>query len=576
MFDDDLTEADLEFLNRFNKLGRSETADSEYNPDDIPEPDHDADSDPDAEGAEFGDTNVETSDDGDGTSDAETDLPDGEGNESGESDSIDESKMDISEVETEPQEPKSGKDSSDEAEEKDHLEGGDTDSEIPEGEDDLPFEHDTDHDDQSDSEIDSDDDFDEREEDAQTEEDDGEGERANSDEARESDEPIKSGDDDSDDEADELSEDHDEPEDEVNEENVRDKMDEADPDFAKDDQDAPEQELDAEGESDFEGDAQQELEDHLKENDPESDSETEDNSEQDEDTSDDAETESEPEEKPEQQQQGGSGEGNSNFSDLPAAGDTCSDHCEDNEAEDGEHECPRCAERIMRERKQWGVIATDMHGKDVLPGDKLRVEIPMSFFVQGQILTANVPNAEMERFAVKTNDVIDKGALWLSGRNISQFTGYHMIGTEIPIWTFSQGRKLRFAEKIGEPEREGGGQGDIEDMIDQLNQDLEEGKFDQGKDESQDNLDTPEDESENDEDSDGGPRGSLTSTQMHRFENLFERIAKKAAQTFGSTAEVVEEGEISVTEEGRVARPIKIKSRGVEYTLVLVAERGQE
>jgi hypothetical protein len=196
----------------------------------------------------------------------------------------------------------------------------------------------------------------------------------------------------------------------------------------------------ADADKDFQGDAQQELEDHLE------------NSEQ------------ESEQEPDQPQ---------TSDHLPDKKPQCHDHCEDTEPDEGDEVCERCQQRIEEERQQWGAIAKDMNGVDILPGDKLIVRVPFSFMHVGAVLTANVPNLEINRVAERTNGERDESKLWLSGKQISQFTGWHMVD-DGPIWVFDQGAELHFLERMGTPPRDGAGQRDIEQEVEEFRQEMEE------------------------------------------------------------------------------------------------------
>lgn len=501
-FGDDLTEDDLAFLENWEKLGKSDTADAEYQPD-VGPGDIQAEAVDDGEGidegGELGDQTDEDSDNG--------------GGDSGESDQVDASKMDISDVETEERDPGSGKGGED-----DHLEAGDDDSEIEDGESDLEYDDlnedrgeeegdDTDYID--DPSFESDTDFD----DTQIEEDDGEGERGNSDEARESDNPIE----------------HHE--------------------------DTPSAEADEESDS---MDAQQELEDHLKN------SETPDQA--------DDEAEGGIDDVQEDSNSGVPEDSENIYEGMPDAGEACTNHCEDNPTED-EHdgECPHCKGRIKRERELWGAIAKDMHGNDILPGDKLRVQLPISFMVQGSILTANVPNQAVDpiRLAETTKGVVDPTICWLSGRAISQFTGWHMKDANNPIWTFEKGKKIGFVEKIGEPMGAGehgsnateGDQLDIEDVLEELKNKKIPDIEDEGEETPEDEMDDTSPEEGDDSDA---RSKNLPKHQKARFENLTERIQRKIIETFGNTCEI--ESITEVKDRGdSIDRVMKITSRGMTF-----------
>ena len=107
----------------------------------------------------------------------------------------------------------------------------------------------------------------------------------------------------------------------------------------------------------------------------------------------------------------------------------------------------------------------------------------MPFTVLNAVLTANVPNQQVdpERVAQSTAGEIDAEVCWLSGRAVSQFTGWHM-SEDGAIWTFKKDKKIRFVEKIGEPDfqRHGsndmdGDQLDTEDMIEKFKDELDKG-----------------------------------------------------------------------------------------------------
>jgi hypothetical protein len=271
------------------------------------------------------------------------------------------------------------------------------------------------------------------------------------------------------------------------------------------------------------------------------------------------------------------------YDDLPDAPQGCKNHCEDTEEEETGDECPHCRERIKREREQWGTIATDMHGHDVLPGDKLRVVVPISFMQQGVVLTANVPNAALDRIAISTAGVEHGDLCWLSGKAISQFTGFHMKD-DGPIWTFKVGKHITFAEKIGEirpsdsdPNSEIDlGQDEEMDIEDQI-QDFLDQIPETGDDEDQKREDEDQEDDEHERD-DKEQRhrepDKLTKTQLNRIENIAERIHKKAEATFGNTIEEKIQGDLKT--DGKIAaRDLKIISRGLEFHITITALRAK-
>lgn len=383
--DDELTEADLKFLEQWEKLGKSETSDGEYTPD--------------VEGGAQGEG---------GTTGESVSIDSDAGGEPGESDFVDESKMDLSDMGSKSESDNSQPRATDDNPESDSNDQGDEDDY-----DESDWE-DVDYDDTEFLDLEPDEADDEISEDSEGDEletDDGEGERGNSDEARESDEPISH-------------------------------SKEIENDAESESGEKPE--ADAESESDS-MDAQQELEAHLEEN----------------------------QQKPEENLEIPEGA----FDHIPDPGEICTNHCEDNPVGDHDGECPHCVARIKAERELWGPIARDMHDKDILPGDRLRVSLPISFMIQGAILAANVPNQVVDpiRVAESTGGKVDPMLCWLSG-SISQFTGWHMKESGNPIWTFERGKKIGFVEKIGVPHEHGehgsnaeeGDQLDIEDIIEDL------------------------------------------------------------------------------------------------------------
>lgn len=600
--DEDLTDDDLRFLNDWERLGKSDTADAEYKPEgefedasegqghadvevtseDGTEKSEQAEFDPDADGNEDGNgeegerideskmdlSDTESSDDGmdGGDGEQDSDEPTGEGEDHGDEpdfdgeddltdeDELDEPELSDSDLESEP----------------DHLEGGDTpdDYEPPENEQELEY------DDTSEDKV---------------EEDDGEGERANSDEARESDEPI--GGSDSEDEAEDVPE--------------TDAEDNHQLDLEAEDarnEGNPEPKADAENESD-ELDAQQELEDHLKDSKP--DDEQKGNSEKPEAESDEESSGSDGKDEPESSQeaeqptedgQEPQERPEGNFEGLPNADHKCENHCEDNATEDNEDkpECEHCAERIERERELWGAIATDRHDNEILPGDKLRVCLPMPFTTGGAVLTANVPNMQVDpvRVAESTAGEQNPDVCWLSGSAISSFTGWHMIENG-PIWTFKKGKKLRFVEKIGEPARGRTGSNDldgdqldleeeIEKFKDEMDQELgggedepeesePEAEIDEGID-PEDEEDEPDDPEDLDEHRKRKSKEDLTATQRKRFDNLIERIEKKIRQTFGGTLEYIHVEDIQ-DHGSYVQAAVKVISRGMVFGFGFTARR---
>jgi hypothetical protein len=539
--EDELTEDDLEFLEVWENMGKDSGTDSLYQPeqDDLPEAARE-EGDLISEGDSDSDSNQEGGQDGElsgGSTDRE------EGGDSGESDRVDESKMDLSEVESDQPE---GESQSEGDSEPDHLEGGEAPDEIPEGEDDLEFdpmtEDDPNYPEAPDSEADSedpDDDFDKGGEEThydqdQVEEDDGEGERADSDEQRESDAPIEHNSDEA--EAD----------------------DEPDSESEKVDNDL---------------DAQKELEDHLRDNQKEGDEQQE--------------GEEDSDQKPDTE---------GKFEGMPSPDHKCDNHCEDNPQKEEGEPCEHCNERIKRERELWGVIGYDMDGKEILPGDKLKVVVPISFMRQGAVLTANVPNTEVDpvRQAESTAGDVDDSLCWLSGFAISQFTGWHMQNNG-PIWTFKQGAKIPFVEKIGEPKIDQmhgdnlteGDDLDVEDLVENLKKELDQhghDKQDEAEDDEQPEVEEQPDEEEAEEERQEGEseerrkerhrEEGLTNNQHDRFDNLTERIIKKVGETFGNTAENVEIGEALHTKNA--SRRIVIKSRGVEYQIIFGARREEK
>lgn len=78
------------------------------------------------------------------------------------------------------------------------------------------------------------------------------------------------------------------------------------------------------------------------------------------------------------------------------------------------------------------------------------------------------------------------------------------------------------------------------------------------------------------QDEDDGERKPMTKQQAERFENLAERIFKKAEATFGGTTESVEAGPNlpgGIFDGEEVGRVLEVKSRGVVYRITLSAER---
>jgi hypothetical protein len=581
--DDELTEEDLSFLNKWENAGHDakEHERLETIGDGTPE----GETDPDAEIEIHGDV----SEDGEG-----------EPIESGESDEIDESKMDISQADDgteemddpgsgdeggdEPSEDELGdysdadddelqgdendsEDYSPEQTEHDHLEGGDSPDEIPEGEDDLEYDDLTD-----DDEITS-------EEDDQMSEGPDDDNFTDGDNAQVEDEF----------EGDERGNTESEIEDLEEYEKEREEH---------------EQELNADAEDDYEGDAQQELEDHLDNSKDDNGVDDKPEDEADEDRSDshgknDSSDESEPEaeenqereeltEAPDENQVEGEEQDSGLFGNLPEAGDRCTNHCEDNPPEDDDDEmCPHCTERIRKERELHGVIGTDMHDKDIFPGDKLHVRVPIAMIAKDAIVTVNVPNQEVDpiRLAENLSHKTDIERCWLSGRGISQFTGWRMTEVGNAIWTFKKGQKITFAEKIAQPEFD---DLDPEQMLDQLQQELDnygqENKDDEsepeeeGSDEGTDE-EADDEQSDNDDESEGTEenlpedlgehrerrkKDELTQTQKDRFENLTERIAKKIVNTFGGTCEF--ETLYEMDDSGtKVVRGMRVISRGMTF-----------
>jgi hypothetical protein len=575
-FEDELTAEDLEFLEAWENMGKSEAADAEYQG-----PQGEYEQSPDGIEAEV---QVESADeDGD-----EVSSESGEGIESPDADT-----MSIDGT----------------SEQADHLEGDD--GEIQDGEGDLEyddpdFEGDQEYDEDADEdmdEFDADDYQDEHGDDGteaegdpeysdeytgdQVEEDDGEGERANSDEARESDEPIGG----SDDKSDDSGSDIDGEQDDESFDGEDDQKSEQESAQAGD----PTPKADAEHEADESFDAQAELGQHL-----EDESEAQ---ESDETPSEDA---SEPDEQAQEAPENTEGEGTqeNTFSGIPASPEACTNHCEDNPTEDHDGECPRCTARIKRERELWGVIATDMNGADIYPGDKLLVELPTSFSVEGSVLTANVPNQAVEpiRIAEATDGHTDPTLCWLSGR-ISQFTGWHMQEAGNPIWTFEQGKQLRFATLVGEPmphdshgsNSEEGDQLDVDDMLREIEKQAQEQSEKEAEEayeseteeeEAPESEEAPDDEMEgaggesSDDDSDSSDehkseeryRKAIPKHQKARFDNLTERIQKKVAETFGSTLESLSV-ELKEDNGDHLTFGIKVVSRGMTYTFAMVMRR---
>lgn len=434
----------------------------------------------------------------------------------------------------------------DPADEADHLEGGEAPDDIPEGEDDLDYDGLDERDDEEKGEPEYEADQEADEAGDKAEADDGEGERGNSDEERESEDPIEH---------------------------------------------TPQ--ADAEEEAPEGHDAQEELENHLQEQPV------------------DEENSPEQPESPPEKPQDGQGKGQGKYADLPESPQGCDDHCEDHNPDEADGpECPHCTERIRREREEWGVIGKDKDGADILPGDKLQVQIPISFAMQGTLLTTNVPNLEEERFAETTGGEALKDLMWLSGR-ISEFTGTHMAKGG-SIWTFKKGDKLKFVKKVGSITGELQGNQNPEELVEDLMEDLanfggeedpkpepeaeeevEEEDIEEAARRIQENIDRQKEELEAAEDSpdeeddeandeadeddlNDVDRGDsqLTGTQLKRYNNIFERLEKKILGTFGHTVESHNTGEMIHRGEF-VARPLTIVSRGVAYTFVLTAKRSE-
>lgn len=496
----------------------------------------------DAEGKGEVEGGVEIVNESDNKGDVEGDSDDPD---SGESDEVDESKMDISQVEDNSDEWSDSEDD-DSKSEPDHLESGDdAPDEIPEGEseleyDDLEDENDPDnpHDEAIDEILDA------EEAEAQVEEEFGDGERADTDSEIE--------------------------------------------DLNEYEQEREEQELDADAEEDFEGDAQEELEDHLE-------AEKEQEKPKDEEKSD-------PEplvEQPDENQEEGEEQHSGKFENLPEAGDLCTNHCEDNEAEESlDESCPHCTERIRAERELHGAIATDMHGKDILPGDRLLVRIPIGMIAKDSIVTANVPNMEVdpERLAITTVGKRDKERCWLAGKGVSNFTGWRMTGAGNAVWTFKKGHVITFAEKIAQPLFDeldpDKMMEDLADELDNYGKDNQKDDEDNGHDEEESDIDPEDEESESDSESDPDEddqveepedleehrekreRDELTSVQRKRFENLTERNWKKILNTFGSTIEAERLKDVEEVDGGKVMRRGgSIVSRGVVYTFGFAARK---
>jgi hypothetical protein len=552
-FDDDLSPEDMKFLQDWENMGKSETADSEYQPEG------------EFEGGQ-----------GDATELLGGEL-DSEGEHGGEKAGELDEESDNGGIESESADSISIDGTS---EQQDHLESGESDSEIQDGESelefddlsedvegsepeddpffDVPYEDDPDYGEgiqEENPEVPEDSDY----EDAQIEEDDGVGERGNSDEARESDEPI--------DTESEIPE-HDSEADEIDE-NIE----------ATDLEENPEAKLtpkaDAEHEAPEDFDAQAELDAHLNEN-----------------------QDAEPEQKADKADEIPEGakapqEGQENaFEGVPAPGEACTNHCEDNENfEDHDGECPHCKSRITKERELWGVIGTDMNGNDIYPGDKLLVSIPITFATVDTLLTANVPNQAVDpiRVAEATDDHVDTTICWLSGR-ISQFTGWHMQEAGNSIWTFPVGKRIGFVQKVGEiaghdshgSNADEGDQLDIDDMlrdIEQKGQDKSEKEAEESYDDDEnepedktdsegDNPDSDEAEGEADGDGDENRKHQNRRVPKHqraRFLNLEHRITKKIEQTFGSTLDSIEVKEVSDEGDDYVHGVVKVISRGMTF-----------
>lgn len=283
---------------------------------------------------------------------------------------------------------------------------------------------------------------------------------------------------------------------------------------------------------------------------------------------------------------------------MPDKPDLCADHCEDNPTDEEAPECPYCSERIEREREQWGVVATDMHGNDLSPGDKVLVRVPNAFMQVDAILSVNVPNEEFDRVVQSTAGEAFPNLLWLSGPQISQFTGFHLMN-DGPVWTFAQGSQIEYVEKIGQPEKrdEQDVEQEIQDFLDQIPETPEPEEKESENEAEADVEAEPETETEEAEDKDEEDKDdqeqldeiladeehheedhrdseALTKTQLDRFENIATRVHKKAEITFGQTLESAKHGETHITEnKHHAAKTLKIVSRGVEYNILISASR---
>jgi hypothetical protein len=279
---------------------------------------------------------------------------------------------------------------------------------------------------------------------------------------------------------------------------------------------------------------------------------------------------------------------------IPSPGEACTNHCEDNDTEDHDGECPHCTSRIEKERELWGAIATDMNGLDIYPGDRLLVELPMTFAVENTILSANVPNQAVDpiRVAEATDGHVDTTICWLSGR-ISKFTGWHMKDAGNSIWTFTLGKQLKFVSlipgQIGHDEHgsnsEEGDQLDIDDMlrdIEKSGQEKSEKEAEEAYDEdetddtqepeAEENEGESEEQKEDETDEDFEKRTTIPKHQKARFENLIERITKKLEGTFGGTLEGIHIGEIE--DRGSFIRMIvQIVSRGMIFDMEITMSK---
>jgi len=89
----------------------------------------------------------------------------------------------------------------------------------------------------------------------------------------------------------------------------------------------------------------------------------------------------------------------------------------------------------------------------------------------------------------------------------------------------------------------------------------------------------PDDESDDDEPEQERKSLPLTKGQDERFDNLFERISKKAKETFGSTMESETDSPRmpgGVFDGEAVAKFVEIESRGVTYRVILTAARYED